>query len=266
MDSDELVVLYTSVLIASFAVHRWGRDLWALEPRGGTSLFIRRLLVVCPAALLLLLGLVLTRAAAQEVRDDWRYVSLFLFVGAVWLIGVARILAALGVSARDDALERNNLAAAIAVAGALTGGMLIYGFANLGAGETIWTTIGPAVLASMCAFVLWGIHQRLSDASDAISIDRDSGSAVRFAGMAIGTGLIIGRAVAGNYESASATVRDLGLHGWPALPLALAAAFIQRYFKPVARVRSRALDVLASLSAFAYAACGVLDVVVLGAW
>lgn len=254
------------MVLAQSVALRWCVRLFSVKsaPRKW-ALAIRLLLGVCPIGLLLALGVTLCLGAAREVREDLGYVALFVALGAVWLAGIARGMALLGVSANDDALERNNPAAAVAVAGALTGGLLVYGFANLGEGDTIWTTIGPAALASLAHFALFALHQATSGASDAIAIDRDIASGVRFSGMAVGSGLILGRAVAGDYQSAIGTFRDFVRLGWPAVPLVLLAAFVQHRLKPTAMSR----DMLAAgklVPALAYAAFGVLDLTLRGAW
>jgi uncharacterized membrane protein YjfL (UPF0719 family) len=226
---------------------------------------IRLLLGVWPVGLLLALGVTLSIGAAREVREDLSYVALFVALGAVWLAGIAHGMALLGVSASDDAVERNNLAAAVAVTGALTGGLLVYGFANLGEGDTIWTTIGPAALASLAYFALFTLHQTTSGATDAIAIDRDVASGVRFSGMAVGAGLIVGRAIAGDYQSAVGTIRDFVRLGWPALPLVALAAFVQYRLKPTPMLR-RTLTAGELLPALAYVAFGLLDLTVRGSW
>ena len=58
------------------------------------------------------------------------------------------------------------------------------------------------------------------------------GRGVRAAGFFVGTGLILGRAVAGDWVSSAATVRDFVLVGWPALLLLAGAFFLEKTFAP----------------------------------
>jgi uncharacterized membrane protein YjfL (UPF0719 family) len=227
---------------------------------------MRLVLGVLPAALLVALVVTLQARAAREVRDDLGYILLFLALGAAWLIATAAGTAWIGISIRGDAIERNNRAAGVASAGALVAGMTCYAFANLGEGETIWTTIGPAALATSACLVLWAAHQMTSGAADAISIDRDMASGVRFAGMAIGTSLIVGRAVAGDYESAAGTFRDLWREGWPAVPLVMLAAAVQVGLRP--SERRPHLDSIRHglLPALGYLGVGLLDLIYFGGW
>lgn len=258
MDADETSVLLASTLLAVAVGLPWytrllRRALVPLKALLGTRL----LLGVLPVVLLSALAVTLTMGAAREVQRNGEYLFLFTAVGASWLVGLSWAVGWLGIHMGDDALERNNLAAAIAVSGALTGGMLVYAGANLGEGDTIWTTIGPALLATISILGLWAAHQMLSGATDAITLDRDLASGIRFAGMTLGTGLVIGRAAAGDYLSALATVHDLWAQGWPAVPIAALGVFIQRKLRPTkARPKPNAAT-LGLLPALVYLALGI---------
>jgi uncharacterized membrane protein YjfL (UPF0719 family) len=227
------MVLLASCLLTAVVGTRWyvsvlGRTFMRLR----SGLATRLLLLALPIALLSALYLTLMKGAAREVREHGEYIALFLALGGSWLIGFAWALAWLGIHVRDDALERNNAAAAVAASGALSGGMIVYGGANLGEGATIWMTIGPALLASVSISSLWGVHQALSGATDSIVIERDLASGIRFAGMTLGTGLIVGCAVAGDYVSDSETVRGLFVQSWPAVPLVALSILIQVKLRP----------------------------------
>ena len=265
MSEDETAVLLASTLLAGTFGIRWYARLLQRELTPSQGVLAMRLcLGVLPFVLLLAFGARLKLGAAREVREHGEYLLLFLALGASWLVGLSWATSWLGIHLCDDAIERNNLAAALAAGGALSGGMLVYGGTNLGEGDTIWTTIGPALLATVAIFGLWGAHQMLSGATDAITLDRDLASGVRFAGMALGTGLIVGRAVAGDYVSARDTVRDLLVQGWPALPVAALAGFSQVKLRPTkAQPKPNALT-RGVLPALAYLALGVVAVLWLG--
>jgi hypothetical protein len=267
LDGDEVLVLVGSIYISLRAGFPWYASLTRdASPRRRGSRAMRLLLGLLPVALLAVLAETLHLGAARDVREDADYIGLFLALGAAWLVATAWATALLGVSIRDDAIERNNLSAGLASAGALVGGMVIYAFANLGEGETIWTTIGPAALATGACFALWAGHQIVSGAADAIAIDRDTASGLRFAGMTIGTSIIVGRAVAGDYESAAGTFRDLWRQGWPALPLAMLAAVIHLALRPTKRHPRPGPVTRGLLPAIGYASIGLLDFLYFGPW
>jgi uncharacterized membrane protein YjfL (UPF0719 family) len=195
------------------------------------------------------------------VREQGSYIVLFLMLGVAGFVPTLRALAWLGVSAVDDAIERDNVAAGFAVAGTLIASAVCYTFANLGEGSTIWTTIGPAALGFLTCNGLWALHQVISGAAEAIAIERDVSAGMRFAGMAVGSSAIVGRSLAGDYVSASATWDDWARQAWPALLLVVVAGMLQR-----ALSKGRRVHVVGLLLPIAYLAFGAADVVWLGPW
>ena len=233
MDDDEILVLFASAVWAARAGLRWYIRLLACpSPIPRHAVATRIAAGVWPLALLFALYETLIWGAAREVRTEGDYILLFLSLGAVWISGLSWASGWLGIHPLDDMIERKNVAAAIAVGGTVSGGMIVFAGANLGEGSTIWMTIEPALMATAFALALWGAHHMLSGAADAITLDRDVASAIRFAGMTLGTGLIIGRAAAGDYVSADATARDLFVQGSPAFLLMGLNALIQRWLRP----------------------------------
>ena len=216
---NEFYVFWFGVKIVGEVGVRWWRLLSGRRSRSTSHGVVRRLLLILPVVLLGALTLALRAFAAREVREQGGYLQFFVFLGLIWLVATLKALAWLGISLVDDVVERENTAAGCAVGGAMIAGTICYAFSNFGEGETIWTTLGPAALGFVACMALWAAYQRLSGASDAIAIDRDLLSGLRFAGMAIGSSLIIGRAMAGDYVSVEATFRDLWQQGWPALAL-----------------------------------------------
>lgn len=251
---------------ATFSSFKWVARLRRAAGFRAVSDPVRLGLALLPIGLLTGLALVLRAGAAREVREDVDYIALFVLLGAAWLGMASEALAWIGISVDDDVIERRNLAAAWALAGALLAVMIGYGFANLGEGQTIWMTIGPALLALVACLVLWAIYQRVSGALDAIGIERDISAGLRFAGMAIATSLIVGRAMAGDYVSLEATYRDLWQQGWPALAVVALATVVQRAM-PVSLVPPRELLWSTGVvPAVAYVGIGVVDVLWLGPW
>ena len=78
---------------------------------------------------------------AVEVRADVRYQVLFVVMGAAWVFHLPRLLAFIGVSYRDDALERRNTSAAIAIVGTIAGLAIVFAGSNMGEGPSIWNTV-----------------------------------------------------------------------------------------------------------------------------
>lgn len=265
MDPDELLVFVASLVITARAGFRW---YWRLAnagpPYSVATPSVRVMLGVLPIALLVGMACVLRAGAAREVREDTIYVWLFLALGAAWLALAWKVTAWLGIDVGDDALERNNSAACVATCGVLVSSMTIYGFANIGEGPTIWTTIGPATLGAGAAVVLMATYQSVSGAADAITIDRDLASGIRFAGVALGGGLILGRPLAGDYVSVADTLREFFCQAWPALALVGLATLVERRLRPNPEQPRPNAWQRGLLPALGYVVVGVVDLIHLG--
>jgi hypothetical protein len=189
-------------------------------------------LIFVPIACLVLVQEVLVRWAAREVREGPEYQFLFVLGAGAWLVVCSRTMLLLGISIREDVLQRHNPAALIAALGAMVGVTLAYAGANIGEGATIWTTFFPAVVGAVILFGCWMLMELPGRISPATLLDRDIASGLRLAGALTATGLILGRAGAGNWVSMEATLYDFVRLGWPALLIAVVAAMVHRWLAP----------------------------------
>ena len=227
MSGDENLLLFASAILALLAWGVWYT--WLLRvPRLGTHLRPRRLLTFAPVLCAALLYIVLVAASAHDVRDSEIYLTLYLVFGFAWVGVGAHALRLLGLSARDDVVERDNESAALAIAGALVALTLCFGGGNIGDGPGWWVVLFSAVLATGTLALLWYLLDRSTALADQITIERDPAAGLRLAGFLVAAGLVLGRAVAGDWLSAPATVRDFALAGWPVLPLLVLAIAIDR--------------------------------------
>ena len=161
---------------------------------------------------------ILRNLASHDVREDGRYIAMYGFMGAAW-IGMAPALFLPGISLRDDFLERRNNSAAIVLLGYMLASTFCFAGGNIGDGPGWWVVVFCAVLANITLMLLWLGVNWLAPVSDRVTIDRDPAIATRVAGFFIGSGLILGRAVAGDWLSAKATLHDFGAKAWPVLIL-----------------------------------------------
>jgi hypothetical protein len=171
-----------------------------------------------------------------------------------------------GLRLRADAVERRNFATSIAASGALLGTSLCYAGGNIGGGQTIWSTILPALLATGTWFAAWMIVEALTGVSESIAIDRDAASAWRLAGFLVSSGLVLGRAVAGDYHSAAETLRDFATEGWPVIVAIVAIAALQPWAKPTPQNPSPSARLRGIIPAMAFVLAAALYAVALGRW
>ncbi len=226
MSGDEVMALTVSIGAAAFAWLRWYAVLRVRMPairNAGRSVF-----VAGPIACLVMLFLVLRWWAADDVRYSGAYLTFYLAMGAAWVGFCTHWLGLLGISPRDDVIERQNLAAAFATAGALAGITFSFAGANIGNGPGWWVVVFSAGLSTLAFFGLWAVVECLTVVSESVTVERSGGAGLRLGGFLAATGMILGRAAAGDWVSAGATVQDFAAVGWPVLPLTVLAVFVER--------------------------------------
>ncbi len=227
MSGDEFLVLMGSLGIAAWHWGVWNWHLVAIH-RLLCGFQLRLLLGLLPLACGVLLFLVLRYWSATDVRDDSRYLLMYEALGVAWVLVAARCLPYLGYSVRDDVLERRNGAAAWAIAGALVALTLCFAGGNIGNGPGWWVVVFAAALSTVSFFGLWLVFEASARPSRAITIDRDVAAGLRLGGLLTAMGIILGRGVAGDWVSASATIRDFAVHAWPVLVLVGLAFIVER--------------------------------------
>ncbi len=231
MSAGEVTLTLVSTVFAAFMWIRFYLVPASLErlgaPRTGWTA-----LHATPAVCAVLLFLVLRTLASHDVRDDLRYLGMYLALGAAWVAAAALLLPVVGLSMRDDVHERANASAAYAIAGALIGVTLAYAGGNVGDGPGWWVVLFSAGLATVTLYALWLVFEQFTDVSDHVTIERDPASGLRLGGLLIACGLILGRAAAGDWESASATVDDFVRVGFAAVALLAIAIVVELRTKP----------------------------------
>lgn len=231
---DEIIFSFLSLVIAFGGAVMWYSPVIRMamlgRSRGRIIVALMPLLAISP----LIPVLALWADPVYVVRDP-AYQGLFAVGGLAWIWLAGALLPIVGLSVRDDALERRNRAAAIATGGMIVGAGIIYACANIGGGPTIWTTLLPAFVATFGWLLLQLMVESMTHPSEAIAIDRDPASAIRHAATAIATALILGRAVAGDWRSWERTWRELLWQGWPAVMVTIVAVVLQVVFRPTPR-------------------------------
>jgi uncharacterized membrane protein YjfL (UPF0719 family) len=221
---------------------------------------------VCSVASVALIVAALWTWGAVEVRGHVGEVFFLTLLGVIWLVVARYLFTWCGLSFADDVVERHNVAAAIALSSATLAIATIFAAGNLGEGPSYWNNIFSAAVGSMGFFVLWLIFEFLGRVSISVTEERDPASGIRFAGLLLALGIILGRAVAGDWHSKAATVQDLFRDGWPAAILTLIALGIEKYVRPSRRRPCPAWTTFGLLPALTYLSCAVAWGWHLGRW
>lgn len=208
MGEDELFVL---VIAGISSLVLWG---WWYSAAMRPSAFISPHLTRWPLTVIpvlcggLLLG-VLRYLAASDVRDAPVYLILYFFLGAAWVGATLLLIPLFGVQPREDIVERRNAAAAPTVAGTLLALTLCYAGGNIGDGPGWWVVVYSAALATGALLLLWLVVELATGIGAVICVHRDSGAGVRFGLFLLANGLVLGRAVAGDWTTGSEAVADV---------------------------------------------------------
>ena len=230
-DPDEVFLLIASGIVSLVGLVHWFRRLRPVSKLGAAPSH-RAPLYLSALAGFAALGLVIYFWADQDIRDNSGYVLLVFLMGGAWLTGAGAIFPWLGIGLRDDALERRNFSAALALSGAILGVMLTFSAANTGEGPSFWNNVFSGLLATGTLFLFWLILAIAGGTAQSVSEERDVASGMRLGSFLLSEGIILGRAVAGDWHSVEGTVRDFVQLGWPgAVILALAIA-VERALRP----------------------------------
>jgi len=234
MSDDETVLTFTAT-VAALAF--WG--IW-LTAAADTSLLVRpgrRLgaIVVTLAASLAVVFVALLTRADPEVRSGAGYILLFLAVAADTLALVTLVAPTLGLPIIDGFVRGRNAATGWAVVGLWLGTGLVNAGANIGRGDTIYTTLGPLALALGALLVLVAILSALTRSFRAVRLDRDVPAGMRLAGLFIAWGLFLGRGAAGDWESVGRTLEDFGRSAAAAAYLLVGGAIVEAALRPTVR-------------------------------
>lgn len=227
-DNPRLSDLETIVFIASglLFVATWAVWLGRAATLNPISLpsRIRFGLFLAPVICALLTLTILLTLSAKEVRHSPLYLAFYFVLTTSCLGGVTWIFPLLGLSVRDDVLERGNSAAFIAVCAALFGTTAALAGANMGEGPGVLAVLFTAILLTAIFLAAWLVVERLTAVSEVITVERDRSAAVRLSGFLAASGILSGWIGAGDWVSYRATLRD-ALYSLPAI-VVLCAAFL----------------------------------------
>jgi uncharacterized membrane protein YjfL (UPF0719 family) len=227
-----------------FALPVWGGwyvDLLRVRPLR-SKLVLRILMLLAPLACIAILLFILMRHASWDVRESEYYITVYTIAGIGWTALVSYSYPYLGLDMRGDVLERNNPAAAIVLVGALLGTMLCFAGGNIGDGPGVDAVILSAGLSTLGFLGLWAGLEYLTRLSELVTIERDAGAGVRLCCWLVAVGLVLGRAVAGNWLSIENTLSDFVLVGWFAIVIWLLAFMTERFIFRNRSVRSASPD------------------------
>jgi hypothetical protein len=263
VSEDETLVTALAVGIGPVLWAVWLFQLWRLRLPAGRRTGLAALSVTLALCGVLIFG-VLQTLASFDVVDAPPYLFMYVVLGLAWLRATVTAFAFLGLSIRDDVVERDNGAATVALAGALVAATLCYAGGNIGDGPGWWVVIFSAALATGTWLLIWFVLAFFSPVADTVTIDRDPAAGLRLGAFLVSVGLVLGRAVAGDWVSSDATVNEFVYALPPAVLLLGLALFIEYRARPTAERPSAPFVGLGIVPAAAYLTLAVAAVARLG--
>ena len=166
--------------------------------------------------------LVLQTGAASDILGfyTWMYV---LLAFAVLLYAGFRFPVA-GVYYPADVLERGNLAAALTLSGFALGTAFAFGGALTGEGPGWWVVIVFFILAYLELRANVALVARLGSLDEEMRVERDASAGALLGAVALASGLVSGRAAAGDFTGWERDLPDYAKRLWPLLVVALVGA------------------------------------------
>lgn len=229
MDEMELIIFGVSGFLSFKLLIKWYSSLIVVWPpeRGKPA---RVMLGALPVVSLFIIIYTLKTLASFDVVDDIFYIFFYILIGFAWLyLGLFIMTGLFDLSWLDDILNMNNKAALSSFAGGFLGLTIIYSAANIGDGPGWWCVIFAGGLGLIAWIVLALIINLSAQVFERVTVDRDVSCGIRFGCYLLASGIILGRASAGDWTSFSMTVVEL-VAGWPVLPLTMLMIVIERFY------------------------------------
>ena len=223
MDFSEVIILLGAGFAAVMFFIRWYHfTLGGIQIKEGA--FVRTAFCLMPLLSFTIILYTLISLASFDVVDSGFWIFFYLLIGFAWLYGgLFLMFIFFDLSWVDDALNMNNPAAALAVTGGALGLTLIYAGANIGDGPGWWCVFLAGGLGVISWVILGVLINAVTDIFRRITVGRDIFCGVRAGAYFLASGIIFGRACAGDWTSFSQTAVEFG-DGWPVL--LLTAVFI----------------------------------------
>jgi hypothetical protein len=263
MSGDELVVTLASIVLGPIAWIVWFWRLAHIEcvvPGRTGRLIVGAVVPLCAA----IIFAVILIGGSSDVRHAPHYLVMYVALGLAWLRGAEYALRYAGFTVRDDVVERGNGASLATAVGAFVGVTACYAGGNVGNGPGWWVVLFCAALATAGLAAAWIALDRAGGVVDVITIDRDLAAGWRSGGFLVATGVVLGRAVAGDWTGIGATVIDFAQVVWPLLLLGGVAVLVERIARPPVARPAAPTGVFGVLPALGYLGAAVAYVVHLG--
>ncbi len=203
---------------------------------------------------------------AKEIREEGGERFFLTLAGTVYLLFCVYIFKWMGIGLQEDVVERKSTGALVTLGAATIAVALIYCGGSMGEGLFYMENVFSVGLALAGFFIIWILLEVGGKISMSIAEERDLASGIRFGGFLLAVGLILARAVAGDWHSESATVHDFFRDGWPAAVVFGVALVAELLARPNRHLRVPPWPLFGLMPALLYLAIAGVWLWHLGAW
>lgn len=165
---------------------------------------------------------VLQTGAASDIVGY--YTLLYVLLAFAVLLYAGFRFPVAGVYYPADVLERGNLAAALTLSGFALGTAFAFGGALTGEGPGWWVVVVFFFLAYWELRGNVALVARIGNLDEEMRLDRDASAGALLGAVALASGLVSGRAAAGDFTGWERDLPDYARRLWPLLVVALAGA------------------------------------------
>ena len=229
MDFSEVLVFIVSIFVSVMFLSRWVTLIYSNWPPERNQ-SARKMFASLPLISLVIILVTLLGLASFDVVGDAFWTFFYIVFGYAWIhMGLTAMSAFFDLSWIDDVLNLSNNAATVAIAGGFLGITVIYSGANIGDGPGWWCVLFAGGLG-MAAWIVFGfIINLFTKVFETVTVGRDICCGIRTGCYFLASGIILGRASAGDWTSFYMTVIEF-LVGWPILILAALMIAVELYF------------------------------------
>ncbi len=220
----------------------------------------------CIAVCIAMIADALAWWGAKEIREEGGERFFLTLAGTVYLLFCVYIFKWMGIGLQEDVVERKSTGALVTLGAATIAVALIYCGGSMGEGLFYMENVFSVGLALAGFFIIWILLEVGGKISMSIAEERDLASGIRFGGFLLAVGLILARAVAGDWHSESATVHDFFRDGWPAAVVFGVALVAELLARPNRHLRVPPWPLFGLMPALLYLAIAGVWLWHLGAW
>lgn len=264
MESEILVFLFCAIVALPIGLAMW-TCIFRVNAMSA-SMQARMLALTALGGSIAVIVMALAFWSSADVRLSGIYFSLYVMLGLAWMAGTTLLLNLCGLCLRDDLIERRNPATPSVIIGSHIGAATCFAGANIGNGPGPHVVLFCALLATLTLIAAWVGLNRLSHSHAWITIEGDPVTGIRVGMLFIAAGVILGRAVAGDWISLGDTLFDFAKLGFPAIGLFALETLIQRKTEQRFSLTNPSWFIWGLMPSVGYAIATVVFLWVAGPW